>query len=78
MTRRDDAADLDTLLAKVSMHSRLARLALARMPEGARDAAWLDALDEVQQMLDVVTGVRVKFGKWSDEANGVARGHVAR
>ena len=69
MSRADDAAELDALLARVSMHSRLARVALKRVPEGARDQAWLDALDEVQQMLDVVTGVRVKFGKWSDEAN---------
>jgi hypothetical protein len=69
MSRADDAAELDALLAKVSMHSRLARVALNRVPEGARDGAWLDALDEVQCMLDVVTGVRVKFGKWSDEAN---------
>jgi hypothetical protein len=69
MSRADDAADLDILLAKVSMHTRLARVALARVPEGGRDAAWLDALDEVREVLDLVTGVRVKFGKWSDEAN---------
>jgi hypothetical protein len=75
MSRVDDAADLDALLAKVSMHSRLARVALKRVPEGGRDAAWLDALDEVREVLDLVTGVRVKFGKWSDEANKVGAGH---
>lgn len=69
MSRADDAADLDQLLARVSMHTRLARVALARVPEGGRDTAWLDALDEVREVLDLVTGVRVRFGKWSDEAN---------
>ncbi len=67
MSRADDAAELDALLARVSMHSRLARVALKRVPEGARDEAWLDALDEVSAMLDVVTGVRVRFEKWSRE-----------
>lgn len=69
MSRADDAAELDRLLARVSMHSRLARVALKRVPEGARDGAWLDALDEVREVLDLATGLRVKFGQWSDEAN---------
>ncbi len=67
MSRADDAAELDTLLARVSMHSRLARVALKRMPEGQRDGVWLDALDEVSAMLDCVTGVRVRFEKWARE-----------
>ena len=70
MSRADDAAELDALLARVSMHSRLARVALKRVPEGQRDGAWLDALDEVSAMLDVVTGVRVRFDKWSREQGG--------
>ena len=70
MSRADDAAELDALLARVSMHSRLARVALKRVPEGQRDGAWLDALDEVSAMLDVVTGVRVRFDKWAREQGG--------
>jgi len=70
VSRADDAAELDALLARVSMHSRLARMALKRVPEGQRDGAWLDALDEVSAMLDCVTGVRVRFQKWSREAGG--------
>ena len=71
MSRADDAAELDRLLSRVSMHARLARVALKRVPDGRRDDAWLDALDEVGAMLDEVTGIRVRFSKWSDEANGV-------
>jgi hypothetical protein len=67
VSRADDAAELDALLAKVSMHSRLARVALKRVPEERRDAAWLDALDEVSVMLDTVTGVRVRFDRWARE-----------
>lgn len=68
MSRADDVDELNRLLARVSMHARLARVALKRMPDGRRDdPAWLDALDEVGAMLDVVTGVRVRFEKWSSD-----------
>jgi hypothetical protein len=70
MSRRDDADELARLLERVAVHGAKARACLARVPEGGRDdGAWLDALDEVRELLDVVTGVRVRFGQWSDEAN---------
>lgn len=73
MSRASDAAELERLLARLSLHARLARVALARVPDGGSEAgeAWLDALDQVREVLDLATGIRVRFSKWSDEANGV-------
>lgn len=71
MSRRDDAAELTDLLARVAVHGAKARACLGRVPEGGREGeeCWLGALDEVRELLDAVTGVRVRFGQWSDEAN---------
>lgn len=71
MSRADDAADLAALLSKVTLHARLGCIALKRVPDGRRDDAWLDALDEVREVLDLATGLRVRFEKWSKEANGM-------
>jgi hypothetical protein len=74
VSRRDDADELTQLLARVAVHGAKARACLGRVPEGGRDdGAWLDALDEVGELLDAVTGVRVRFGQWSDEANERSR-----
>lgn len=71
MSRADDAADLAALLSKVTLHARLGCIALKRVPEGGRDDAWLDALDEVREVLDLATGLRVRFDKWARDANKV-------
>lgn len=73
MTRRDDAHELTILLSQLSTRAAKARAMLGRVPEGGQEGreAWLDGLEEVREVLDLATGLRVRFGKWSDEANGV-------
>lgn len=70
MSRASDLAELDHLLARLSLHARLARVSAKRVPEDGHEA-WLTALDELCEVLDLATGLRVRFSKWSDEANGV-------
>ena len=73
VTRRDDAHELTVLLSQLSTRAAKARAMLGRVPEGGQEGreAWLDGLEEVRAMLDVATGVRVRFQVWSDEANEV-------
>jgi hypothetical protein len=71
VSRADDAHELTVLLSQLSTRAAKARAMLGRVPEGGHDGreAWLDGLEEVRGVLDVATGVRVKFQVWSDEAN---------
>lgn len=75
VTRRDDAHELTALLSQLSTRAAKARAMLGRVPEGGQEGreAWLDGLEEVRAMLDIATGVRVRFGQWSDEANERSR-----
>ena len=70
MSRATDVDDLDRMLARVSLHARLARVAVKRVPEDGQEA-WLTGLDELREVLDLATGLRVRFQRWSDDANGV-------
>ena len=80
MSRADDAHELTVLLSQLSTRAAKARAMLGRVPEGGQEGreAWLDGLEEVRGVLDVATGVRVRFQVWSDEASQeLARGHSA-
>ena len=80
VTRRDDAHELTALLSQLSTRAAKARAMLGRVPEGGQEGreAWLDGLEEVRGVLDLATGVRVRFQAWSDEASQeLARGHSA-
>lgn len=80
VTRRDDAHELTVLLSQLSTRAAKARAMLGRVHEGGQDGreAWLDGLEEVRGVLDLATGVRVRFQVWSDEASQeLARGHSA-
>lgn len=71
MSRSDDALELTALLSQLSTRAAKARAMLGRVPEGGQEGreAWLDGLEEVRGVLDLATGVRVRFQVWSDEAN---------
>ncbi len=58
-------AKIRTHAAKASKHLRTA----ADATGDAQEDAWLDALEEVREVLDVVTATRALFGRLSDEAN---------
>ena len=76
MSRVIDAPRLARDLTAARMHAAKATRHLNRAGEArgaaSREEAWLDALDEVRQVLDAATGLRVLFERLSDEANGVS------
>lgn len=67
-----DHRQLTQRVAKIQRHAGMASKHLRTAADAtgdAQDEAWLDALEEMREVLDVVTATRALFGRLSDEAN---------